>query len=314
MNIVIFGAGAVGGYFGGRMAEAGFPVTFLVREKRFKQLQQRGLRIQSLNGDFNIEPTLATSPESIDQPDLVIVALKNYHLEGALPALEKLVAKGAKILPLLNGIQHLDVLIDKFGKENVLGGACYIESTLNEDGDVVHTSPMQDIVYGYISDGPINFLDSLEDIMTKSGINVKKSDKILEDMWQKYIFLASLSGITAAVRQPIGAALNDPVTYGFLEDLITEVAEVAKARGVHLPQGIVEFALQKMKSISPTMTASMHRDLEKGLPMELESLHGGLLKMANEHNVSTPCTRAVYALLHPYRNGKVIVKEEEKSK
>jgi len=194
------------------------------------------------------------------------------------------------------------------GSENVLGGSCYIESTLNEAGEIVHTSPMHDIVFGGVSeDTPQEFLDALEGMLKASGIPYKRSDSILAEMWNKYIFLASLSGITASVRQPIGVAINDPVTFSFLSDLVTEVCQVAKSRGIALPEHLADVVLSRMQGISPTMTSSMHRDLEKGQPMELESLHGALLKMAEEAELKTPSLRAIYALLHPYRNGKPAV-------
>ena len=131
MHIVVFGAGAVGGYFGGRLAKAGTPVTFLVRERRYNQLSNRGLNIRSIHGDFTVTPRLALSAGDIEDPDVVIVGLKNYHLEGAWPDLRVLVQKGAAILPLMNGVQHLDQLVREFGEASVFGGVCYIESTLD---------------------------------------------------------------------------------------------------------------------------------------------------------------------------------------
>lgn len=155
MHIVIIGAGAVGGYFGAKMAKAGLPVSFMVRNKRYQQLQQTGLQVKSLHGDFIIEPTLVKTAEELEKPDVVLVAVKNYHLEGILEELSGVVEKGAVVLPLLNGIQHMDVLIERFGKEKVLGGVCYVESTLASDGSIHQTSSMQDIVFGPLSEqGP----------------------------------------------------------------------------------------------------------------------------------------------------------------
>lgn len=303
MNVVILGAGAVGGYFGGKIAKAGFPVTFLVREKRFEQLKKNGLNVTSFHGDFSLEPTLAKEVESINDPELVIVGLKNYHLDSAMPTLEKLVKKGAKILPLLNGIHHLDRLKAKFGDGNVLGGLCYIETTLNENGDVVQTSSMQDIVFGSLTANQSKFLTDIKDMMEQSHINITLSEDIMKEMWKKYIFLASLSGITASVRQPIGVAVNDEKTFSFLSELVREIYQISNVRGIGLPEEAVDQVLDKMKGLPPTMTASMHRDLEKGFPMELESLHGALLEMAKENKVSTPHIKAVYSLLHPYKDG-----------
>jgi 2-dehydropantoate 2-reductase len=304
LNIVVLGAGAVGGYFGGKLAHQGYPVTFLVREKRFEQLKKRGLRVDSVNGSFEFTPTLARKVEEVESPDVLIVALKNYHMENALPQIEQFVAKGAKVLPLLNGIEHLDLLISKCGKENVLGGLCYIESTLNEEGDVVQTSPMQDLVFGPLVESQANLAKELKEMMEKAQIKVTLSDLIMEEMWKKYIFLTSLSGITSAMRKPIGVPVQDPVTSLFLKDLIKEVYDIARARDIALAEETVENVFSKMSGLSPNMTSSMHRDLEKGLPLELDSLHGYLINVGAEKNIETPCLRAVYALLHPYKNGK----------
>lgn len=308
MKTVIVGAGAVGGYFGGRLAEAGNPVTFLVRERRKNELFKTGLVVHSIKGDFTIHhPDLAIDAEEIDAPDLAIVALKNYHLEGALPSLHRLVEKGAKILPLLNGMEHMDRLVEALGEANVLGGSCYIESTLNDAGEIVHTSPMQDIVFGALSPSiDQGFLKSVETMVREAGIVVTLSEHILQDMWSKYLFLSTLSGITAATRQPIGIALKDPITRDYLGDFIKEVCTIARTK-VELPEDIVEQLMKRMESIKPAMTSSMHRDLEKGQAIELESLHGGLLKMASAAQLATPSVKAIYSLLHPYKDGAPIL-------
>ncbi|MCF8566462.1 ketopantoate reductase family protein [Alicyclobacillus tolerans] len=305
MHVVIMGAGAVGGYFGGKLALASVPVTFLVRENRARQLQQTGLRVKSLHGDFEIQPNLATTPHDIEHPDVVILAMKNYHLDNALPDIRALAQRGAKILPLLNGVRHLDTLAQQCGPENVLGGLCYIESTLDSEGAVLQTSPMQDIVFGSLGSGVTQaWLKELEQHFVDAKVNVRVSDAILPDMWRKYIFLVSLSGITSTLRSPIGVAREDEVTMEFLKDMIAEPAAVARARGVQLPSDLVEQIAAQAMAISPAMTSSMHRDLEKGLPLELDSLQGAVLEMAAEHNLPVPCMRAVYALLHPFKEGK----------
>ncbi|GAE36986.1 ketopantoate reductase family protein [Halalkalibacter akibai] len=303
MKVVVLGAGAVGGFFGGKLAACGFDVTFLVRKRRYEQLQNTGLHIKSIKGDFSIKPSLAVDANDIDQPKLVLVSLKNYHIEAALPELEKLVQKGAIILPLLNGMKHLKVLTERLGAENVLGGLCYIESTLNENGEIIHTSALHDVAFGAISDIDNSFLQDIKAMFEKAEVPVTLSETILEDMWKKYIFLTSLSGITTATRKPIGVALEDPVTFQFLKDLVSEVYTTAQTHTSNLPETTVDQVISKLQSLSPTMTSSMHRDLEKGLPIELESLHGYFIQLAEEANIETPSIRAIYSLLHPYEQG-----------
>ncbi|KQL52324.1 hypothetical protein AN964_01375 [Heyndrickxia shackletonii] len=303
MHTVVFGAGAVGGYFGGKLACAGYPVTFLVREKRFEQLKKRNLRVLSFHGDFTITPNLAVSSNEIEHPELVILALKNYHLEGALPQLETLIKNGAKILPLLNGVQHMEILTNQFGEENILGGVCYIESTLNEEGDIVQTSPMHDIVFGALNNGKTPFLNQMEDMFKQSNVNVIQTENIVSEMWNKFIFLATLSGITSATRQPIGVAMNDPATKALLVDLIQEIYQIAISLHIPLAEDTVRKIINKAEGLPPAMTSSMHRDLEKGLPIEVESLQGYILDQATKHGIQVPVVRAIYSLLHPYTNG-----------
>lgn len=306
MNIIVVGAGAVGGYFGGKIAKHGFPVTFLVRQKRYEELQEKGLIIKSVHGDFSLKPTLALDVNEIEKPDLVIVAIKNYHLDEAFPQLKALVDKGAKILPLLNGIKHLEKFIDEFGEKNVIGGLCSIETTLNSHGEIVQTSRLQDIVFGPIASiGEEALLFEFKQILESSSIPHTLSDYIIGEMWKKFIFITTLSGITATLRQPIGVALADQVTLDFVKSLISEVCQIAKVKGIRLPENIDELTLTRIKSLSPKMTASMHRDLEKGLPLELDDLQGYALTVAKEYQLETPCLQSVYALLHPYKNGRI---------
>jgi 2-dehydropantoate 2-reductase len=305
MNIVVLGTGAVGGYFGGKLAASGVPVTFLVRERRYQQLKENGLHVQSVHGNFSLNPRLALSANEIENPDIVIVALKNYHLENALPELQALVHKGATVLPLLNGVQHMDVLVSEFGQESVLGGVCYIEATLNAKGDVIHTSPMHDVIFGSLTAANRTLLSELQAVLNASGVNVRLSHSIMADMWQKFIFLTSFSGITAATRKPIGEILNDSVTRELLQDMVREIVSLADRKQVGLPADAFEQITNKLGSMAPTMTSSLHRDLEKGLPLEIDSLQGAVLDMAAPYNIATPFTRSVYALLHLYKAGSV---------
>ncbi|NMP24894.1 ketopantoate reductase family protein [Sulfobacillus harzensis] len=309
MNIVVFGAGAVGGYFGGRLAAAGAPVTFLVRERRAQQLMTRELVIHSVHGDVTLKPRLVLTADAVESPDLVILAVKNYHLNVAMPDLGKLVAKGATILPLLNGVQHLETLVDAFGRDRVLGGACYIEARLSPEGDVVQTSPMQDITFGPLGAIEPGFLNEIQAWFQKAQIPSTLSEAIMVDMWLKYIFLASLSGITAAVRKPVGGVLEDPAARDLLHDLVQEIAEIALRTEPGLPAGIADAVLARFYTISGSMTSSMHRDLENGRPLEVESLQGALLNMARGQDIATPHLASIYAVLHPWRNGRPAIDE-----
>lgn len=310
MHVVVIGAGAVGGYFGAKLAQAGESVTFLVRERRFEELQARGLRVHSALGDVELKPQLATDAKRIDDPDVVLLSVKNYHLEGAIPALQDLVKRGARVLPLLNGVNHLESLRAACGLGSVLGGACFIEATLNAQGDVIHGNQLQDIIFGRLTDAedvpgaPDDaWLEELRGVLAGAGIHVKKSADVNVDMWQKYIFLTALSGITAVTRQPIGVAVADTATRSFLTGIIREMESIARARQVDLPDGTAESIVQRLDQLPKSMTSSLHKDLEKGLPLELDSLQGAAVAIAESEGLSAHHLRAVYAILHPYQEG-----------
>lgn len=310
MHVVVVGAGAVGGYFGGRLAESGTEVTFLVREGRYRQLKARGLRIHSALGDAQFAPALALSADEIEHPDVVMLAVKNYHLTGSLPVVQALAKRGARVLPLLNGVSHIETLREACGLGPVLGGSCFIEATLNAEGDVVHGNRLQEVTFGRLADAAgapgapdDEWLETLRAAMDRARIGVTLSQQVLVDMWQKYIFLTALSGITSATRQPIGVAVGDDVTRTFLQGLIGEMVSIATAKGVALPSGAAQAVIDRLQQVPGTMTSSMHKDLEKRLPLELDSLQGTAVAMAESAGVPSPHLQAVYALLHPYRDG-----------
>lgn len=303
MNIVFVGAGAVGGYFGGKMVKAGVPVRFLVRDRRYRQLSEQGLRIRSVHGDFTVRPLLAASPEEIEGPEAVLVAVKAYQLEGTLPALDTWVAQGSKVIPLLNGIEAVDRLAERYGSGAVLGGLSYVESTLDEDGQIVQTSPMQELVFGPLSQENADFAERLLQTLEPCGFKATLSDNIRRDMWEKYMFLNVLSGMTAAVRKPLGDILADEAASRYLRDMLEEMVRLARAEGIPVTDDIHSRIMGRYENAPKTMTSSMHRDLVKGMPLELENLQGYAVRVGEKHGIPVPCIRTVHALLHPYRNG-----------
>lgn len=308
MRIGFYGAGAVGGYYGGLLAKAGEDVTFIVREKRAQQLRQRGLVVHSVAGNFTIQPTLVTDVRTVERLDVVIVAIKNYHLSDAMDDLIVLRDAGTVILPLLNGVRHMDHLLAQFGEKNTLGGSCYIETTLSKDGDIQQTGGSCEIVYGpvnySITDERVkNLMHQLQGIFTKAGIKALYRNEILVQMWKKYVFLCSLSGVTAATRLPIGAVLEEPKGMVLYSDMVRELLSVARAKGVALPDDLHDQMMKSAANLDPALTSSMHRDLEKGLPLELDSLQGALLDMAMELDIRVPVHEVIYAVLAPHKFG-----------
>lgn len=305
MEIVILGAGAVGGYLGGRLAEAGIPVSFLVREGRAGQLEKKGLQLKSVHGDYATESVnLYTDAEEILHCDVVIVTVKGYQVEGTVPQLRKLVGKGAKVLPFLNGMEHFRLFEEELGKENVLGGLAFIITTLDENGEIVHTSNQHDFVFGALHPSQKAFCEALEQTLQHANLNVINSNDILVDLWQKYGFITAFSGVTTSSRLPIGRIRQVPETLALFGQTLAEMQMLAAAYEIELGKGFVETTLAKISGLPEEGTSSMHQDFRKGLPIEVEGLHGGALRMAQGKKVSLPIIETLYALLKPFENGR----------
>ncbi len=311
MKIGVIGAGAVGGYFGALLAQAGEDVTFLVREDRYQALQ-RGLTVKSVHGDLFLEkPQLARSGAELLGCEVVLIAVKQYHLDGVWNDLRILAQGGAVLLPLLNGVRHMERLERDFGATRVLGGSCHIETTLDEAGAIVQTSDIRDIVFGALGDGDTvdqtleAVLDRLQESFLRAHIPAVRRVHILREMWKKYVFLSAFSGMTAATRSTIGTVWREHSTRMTLAHMFGELIAVARAKGIDLQETFHTAMMERVAGLSPLMTSSMHRDLEKGRPLELDSLQGDLIAMAEEEAVAAPIHKTIYAVLAPYRNGRI---------
>lgn len=304
MKIVIVGAGAIGGYFGGRLAEAGLDVTFLVREKRAKQLKSTGLVIKSSLGDLTIiQPKLAVDIHEIEECDLVLLGVKNYQLAGTFPQLGYLVRLGAKILPLLNGVEHFDILAKEFGPENILGGLCRIVSTLDEEGTILQSGQLQEIVFGALHPAQEHFCNRVNQALTKANFKVKLSNDIMMDIWVKYGFITAFSGITTAGRLSTDEINKLEPTKEIYAKALREMLNLARASGVKMPGEFVEKNVEGLRYLAKGSTSSMNQDLRKGLPLEVESLQGAAIRIASRFDVEVPTIRTFYGLIKPYEEG-----------
>ncbi|RKQ17646.1 ketopantoate reductase family protein [Oceanobacillus bengalensis] len=304
MNITIIGAGAVGGYFGARLHDAGANVTFLVREKRKKQLDEDGLNVTSVNGDTYLkEPNVVTNASDIEACDLLILSVKGYHLDGIYPQLEVLVNKGAKILPLLNGMEHYEVLEKKVGQEAVIGGLCFIISTLDK-GHIVHTSKQHDLIFGPLKESQRALCKKLAMILEQANVNFTCTDEIQNEIWNKYAFITAYSGVTTASRLEIGAIRKQKETLTLYKEVAEEMRQLAEAYGVNLGgDQFLQSIEEKSFQFPEYATSSMHQDFRKGLPLELDSLQGGALRMAESKGLKLPIIKTLYGLLKPFESG-----------
>jgi 2-dehydropantoate 2-reductase len=300
LKILVVGAGAVGGYFGGRLAEKGEDVTFLVREGRKLQLEETGLVIDSVHGNVTLTPKMLLAGEEAGPFDLIILSTKAYHLDGAIDSFKQFVSEETAILPLLNGMYHFDRLTEEFGEERILGGLCFIESTLDKEGRVIHTSPKHDIVFGERSGERTERILKIEQAFSGTNSGYRLSDNINRDIWNKYLFIATLSGITTLMRAPIGPIREVSSSRAILTLLLNEIASLAKLAGAPLPEDVETNIMTQIDSLAYPMKSSMQRDMEKLSQVEADHLQGYLLEIARQEALAVPVLEAVYGNLKVY--------------
>lgn len=300
MRFLVVGAGGIGGYFGGRLVEKGEDVTFLVRESRKQQLEKNGLVVESVHGNMKFQPKSILSGESAEPFDVILLSTKSYHLQGAIESTKPYVTENTMILPLLNGIAHVEELRSAFGDNHVIGGLCFIETTLDDNGNVVQTSPIHDLVFGEFSNEKTERILKLQAAFEGTKANFRLSDNIEQDMWHKYQFIATLSGVTSIFRSPIGPIRDQEYGVETLQTLLQEVGSVMRSVKAPLADGIEASQLDKIMQMGYNMKSSLQRDMEKGLKTESEHFFGYLLQIAKEKQLSAPVIGTIYANLKLY--------------
>lgn len=303
MNIVIIGAGALGVYYGARWQESGQHVQFLVRERRARQIAEEGLYVTSPHGNYLFhEIDYTENVEDIENPDLILLSVKGHHLEGTLPALTYLVEKGAKILPILNGLEHIHILQQTFGEEAVIGGSAYIIATLNERGHVVHSSTQHDLVFGPLHPSQQELCAQIENISDQAIMDAHHSTQILRRIWQKYIFINAFSGVTTAANLNIGTIRHYPETFSLLKKVLIEMQQLAAAYDIEITNNQIAQSIQQLHDLPDEATSSMHQDRRKFLTLEVEHLQGGALRLASMAGIKLPVIETLYGIIKPFEN------------
>jgi 2-dehydropantoate 2-reductase len=280
MRILVVGAGAVGGYFGGRLLEAGRDVTFLVRPRRAAALAKSGLTIRSRLGDFHRPSPPIVLQEDIAEPfDLVVLSCKAYDLDGASASFARAVGENTSVLPLLNGMRHLDLLADRFGPKPVLGGQCVISATLDVDGAIVHLNDLHALSFGELDGSRSARIETVASALLNAGFDARLSDEIRQEMWEKWVFIAAAAGITCLMRSAVGdyvaASASD-----LAARLLEECAGIAAGQGFQPREAALARARAALTAAGSPLKASMLRDIEGGKPVEGDQLLGDLLRRA----------------------------------
>jgi 2-dehydropantoate 2-reductase len=305
MRILVVGAGAIGGYFGGRMLQAGADVTFLVRPKRAAELAAAGLVVKSPLGDVTLKnPPAVQADKLTEKLDVVLLSCKAFDLDDAVKSFAPAVGPNTAIVPLLNGMKHIDVLDKRFGRERVLGGLCAIAVTLNEKREVVHLQPLQSLTFGERDGTRSDRVRAIAEVFATGNFGSKASEEIILEMWEKWVFLASLAACTCLMRTSVGIILASPGGRDFVLGMLDECSAVAAAEG-HAPRAPhLERIRGMLTAEGSPMTASMFRDIKAGAPVEADHVIGDLVARADAAKVPVPKLRTAYTHLKAYEKAR----------
>jgi len=291
----------VGGYFGGRLSQAGRDVTFLVRPSRAKQLGRDGLLIISPHGDAVLTPKLVSAEEIGTPYELVFLSVKAYALEAAMNDFAAAVGPETMILPVLNGMRHIDLLTKRFGEHAVIGGVCQVASKIDDAGRIVQLADFQQLVYGERNGETTPRLQTLDATLQGRGFDARLSTDIMQEMWEKWVQLASLGAITCLMRGTIGEIVAVPGGAHLSIKVLDESAAVATACGHKPSEALLSRHAGAMTAPGSQLTSSMYRDLRKGAPVEVDHILGDFIERGDAHRVATPLLKAGFVNLRIYQ-------------
>lgn len=299
MRILVVGAGATGGYFGARLAQAGRDVTFLVRERRFQQLQQQGLVLKTPGGTDVIQPQLAQTGQLEGQFDLIILTVKSFGLAQAIEDIAPAVGPDTLIMPILNGMRHIDTLRARFG-DKVIGGLCKINATLGEHGEVVQMTPLHILYYGALDGQNDARLQRVDEALSAAQYDTVLADNIISELWEKWLLLSTLGAVCCITRGNTQQMLQSQGGEALLQGVFAEVLSVINADGYQERPAVTAKIYETLNNPQAAMTSSMYRDLTQGYEIEADQVIGDLLLRGARNGVVTPLLNAVYVNLQVY--------------
>lgn len=306
MKIAVVGAGGVGGYFGGRLAEAGADVAFLARGAHLDAMRARGLRIVSPKGDVHLPHVKAAAdPAEVGPADIVLFAVKLYDTDSAVALLPPLVGPETAVIPLQNGVDSVAALTRAVGARHAAGGTCYVSAVIAEPGVIRHTA-MDHLVFGELNRERSPRLVAFSDVCAKTNFRSTLSDDIELAIWTKFVRLTVMSGMTTVTRCPLGVICRDPELWAMLQEAVREAMEVARAKGIHVGESTVEDVAKAYAALPPQTKSSMLEDLERGRRLELPWLSGAIVRIAKELRIRVPTHAFINAVLRPHVNGRVV--------
>lgn len=300
MRIAVMGAGSIGGYFGGMLAQGGNEVTLIARGLHKTAIAEAGLRIISHQGEFTVRCDVTDDPQKVGPVELILLTVKTYHNEQAVPAMLPMVGENTTVLCLQNGIDSYQAAAQAVGQEKVLPGAAYIEASLEGPGVVRQAGPVVRIVFGELDGSESVRGKRIEQTLKRAGIPAQFTRDIQQTLWTKFLFIATMAGVTTLSRETLAQLMPRPEWRRVIVGCMREIEAVGRASGVNLEPNIVETTLQYIEGSLEQMHASMHADIIAGRPLELEALNGAVVRAGQAVNVPTPINDVIYAMLKPY--------------
>ena len=302
MKIAMMGSGGVGGFFGGRLAHAGCDVSFIARGAHLAAMRERGLVIESAaRGDIRVPKVRATDdPAAVGPVDFVILSVKLWDTDSAIRQMRPMLKPGTAVLSLQNGVIKDDILRRELGDAPVMGGVCYVATTIARPGVILQTGSMQRVVVGEYDGRPSERARALHEALQKAGADAELSADVRRAIWEKFVFLVGISATTTAMRSTIGPIRKNPRTRAFLHEVFRETVAVGRAHGIALPADYADACLARADGLPEEMVASMAHDLQRGNRLEVEWLSGGVVQLGAKVGVPTPVNRAVWDMLALY--------------
>lgn len=300
MKIAVYGIGGVGGYFGARLIQAGNDVYFISRGDTIDKIRSDGLILESINGNAHLNNIKITEDiNSIGTVDLLILAVKTWQVKDIVLSLKSLIGDNTSILPLQNGVETVDILLENYSKKNVLGAMCRIVAYKTAANKILHTDVDPSITYGELDNSITKRVKDIECTLLDADIKAIIPNDIHSMIWQKFLFVTSTSGVGAVTRSPYGVFRSVTESRELLKSSMEEITSIAIKKNIKMPDSIVEKNMDRMDSLAYDTTASTQRDIMEGRPSELENLTGAVVRYGHELNIDTPVSNFIYASLLP---------------
>jgi len=305
MRIVMMGSGGVGGFFGGRLARAGEDVAFVARGAHLEAMKRDGLTIENEpQGPIHVDGVRASDdPAALGPADLVIVSVKLWDTESAARSIKPIVGPDTAVLSLQNGVIKDEILRREFPERSIMGGVAYVATHISRPGVIHQTGTMQRVIVGEYDGRISERAKKLHEALVRSGVTAELSGDVRRSIWEKFVFLVGLSATTTTMRRPLGAVRENPRSRAFLLEIMREVVRVGRAQGVAIPEDFADQRLAFADTLPYDMTSSMAHDLERGNPLEVEWLSGGVVKLGKDAGVPTPANESVCAILAVHAAG-----------